>query len=471
MGLNVAKVVLEGELGDVALPELVQLLCAARNSREIDVTFDGGQIARLVVLGGRVVRCVAFGHVGLEAFFLLMEQRTGRYVVRIVEQASGSIHPSLAEATWESLLMEAARRQDLTSGVRPREEDDLALDGFDVFEDSARSSGSLLPPAMPPSRDDATPFAPHVAPRHATPPPARRPPLAPRAPGPLAAPAGSAVGKPGHGQEAPHSAATLSSADSYDPSAGRAAWEPPQPRRHASSPPGPHGSEWAPLASRRSISNRAQERSVVGGPPRSFSPTEVTRPLANHPERHPVSARLGAAPDAVPSAPRSRSTVEDPQPDRISYDAFDSYDPHAARASRVTVEDPRFERSSERPSSYTREEHTQVSSGGRVPVRETASRVSFASPVASAQPRRPALSEDRISPAPPSRRSVSDEGPASSTPSSQSASMLRERATEAYLRRDLHQALRLFEASLALAPNDERSKANVARIKAKLGVR
>jgi hypothetical protein len=54
---------------------------------------------------------------------------------------------------------------------------------------------------------------------------------------------------------------------------------------------------------------------------------------------------------------------------------------------------------------------------------------------------------------------------------SQSATILRERATEAYLRRDLHQALKLFEASLALAPADERSKANVARIKAKLGLR
>lgn len=113
MGLAATKVVLEGELGDVALPELVQMLCMAGNSREVDLTVGPGHVGRLTVSKGQVVRCVAFGLVGLEAFFSLMQQRKGRYVVRIVpELNAASVHMALARTSWKVLLMDAATRQD-----------------------------------------------------------------------------------------------------------------------------------------------------------------------------------------------------------------------------------------------------------------------------------------------------------------------------------------------------------------------
>jgi hypothetical protein len=113
MGLTATKVVLEGELGDVALPELVQMLCMAGNSREVDLTVGPGQVGRLTVSKGQVVRCVAFGLVGVEAFYSLMQQRKGRYVVRIgPELNAASVHMALARTSWKVLLMDAATRHD-----------------------------------------------------------------------------------------------------------------------------------------------------------------------------------------------------------------------------------------------------------------------------------------------------------------------------------------------------------------------
>ncbi|HQY64495.1 MAG TPA: DUF4388 domain-containing protein, partial [Polyangiaceae bacterium] len=271
MGLNVARVVLEGELGDVALPELVQLFCAARNSREIDVTFDGAQVGRLVVHGGRVVRCVAFGRVGLEAFFQLMQQRHGRYTVRVVsERSTGSIHPSLAEATWESLLIEAARRQDAELGGGD-EDLDAALGGFDAFDafvenaqrgpSASGDHAGLLPPPM-----DATP---HVS----------LPPVVPRA-----APAAArrrdshrtlpSMRRPTQEEARRRDSSSLRATSAPPPPESlavpaaveeRTEWEAPKPRRRTSVPPvaapvahaasherAPFGSEWEPLASRPS---------------------------------------------------------------------------------------------------------------------------------------------------------------------------------------------------------------------------
>ena len=468
MGLNVARVVLEGELGDVALPELVQLFCAARNSREIDVTFEGDHVGRLVVHGGRVVRCVAFGRVGLEAFFQLMQQRRGRYVVRVVsERSTGSIHPSLAEATWESLLIEAARRQDAELGAS---DDDLdaALSGFDAFVESTQSESGesgehsgLLPPPM-----DATP---HVS----------LPPVAPRA-----QPASSrrrdsnrtvpALRRPtqdelrrrdSSGMRATSVPPPVESAAVPAMEPERTEWEAPKPRRRTSVPPvasasapapvasapapaayerPAYGAEWEPLASRPS--SRAPRMEDARRP---YDRADPRRPAAPEPPRvPPMSARASEPP------PASGQTLDD-----VVYDPAAGVIDDAARTQvqkRRPALDPPAPRSVRGPGLPP---FAPPLPSSRVPAERAPSSPARSGPVS----RPVAPSAPPCSPPPP---------PASSgSLPSQSATILRERATEAYLRRDLHQALKLFEASLALAPADERSKANVARIKAKLGLR
>lgn len=119
MALPATKVVLEGDLADVGLPDLVQMLCLAGNSRELDVTVGSRHVGRLTVGRGQVLRCVAFGLTDLEAFYHLAQQAKGRYVVRIVpEPSEASVHPKLASTSWQSLLMECARQHDSSSGVR-----------------------------------------------------------------------------------------------------------------------------------------------------------------------------------------------------------------------------------------------------------------------------------------------------------------------------------------------------------------
>lgn len=456
MGLNVARVVLEGELGDVALPELVQLFCAARNSREIDVTFDGDQVGRLVVHGGRVVRCVAFGRVGLEAFFQLMQQRHGRYVVRVVsERSTGSIHPSLAEATWESLLIEAARRQDSELGGG---DDDLdaALSGFDAFVESTQSASGehsgLLPPPM-----DATP---HVA----------LPPVAPRAPGSSRRrESNRTIRRPTQDELRRRDSSEMRATSAPPPyesapvpaaEPDRTEWEAPKPRRRTSVPPvaaapappayerPPYSSEWEPLASRPSS--------------RAPRPDDGLRPHDRS------ELRRAAGPEGSRVPPMSAHTSEPPPASGQTLDDV-VYDPAAGvidDAARTQVQkrrpalDPPAPRSARGPVPPPPVLPPPASPRG--PVERAPSSSTRSGPASRPVAQAPARSP---SPAPPPPPASSGSLP------SQSATILRERATEAYLRRDLHQALKLFEASLALAPADERSKANVARIKAKLGLR
>ena len=177
MGMAAIKVVLEGELDEVAIPELVQMLCMAGNTREIDLSIGERQVGRLTISGGRVVRCVAFGLVGVDAFFNLLQQRTGRYVVRIVPEPSDhAMHPTLARISWQDLLIEAARRHDSASGKQEAMAEPAAdaSDAFDLRLSSipptkevsevrrmAGTSASAAvippnpPPAAPPSRPNA----------------------------------------------------------------------------------------------------------------------------------------------------------------------------------------------------------------------------------------------------------------------------------------------------------------------------
>jgi len=162
MALPATKVVLEGDLIDVGLPDLVQMLCLAGNSRELDVTVGTRHVGRLTVARGKVLRCVAFGLVDLEAFYHLAQQAKGRYVVRAVpEPSEASVHPGLSGTSWKTLLMECARRQDSSSGVRAVESSPSSGEGLrfssvpaaPVREVSEVRVASARVPALPPSDD------------------------------------------------------------------------------------------------------------------------------------------------------------------------------------------------------------------------------------------------------------------------------------------------------------------------------
>ena len=176
MGAAATKVVLEGELDEVALPELVQMLCMAGNTREIDLSIGERQVGRLTISGGHVVRCVAFGLVGVDAFLNLLQQRAGRYVVRIVPEPSDhALHTNLARISWQALLIEAARRHDSASGKQDAMPEPAAdaSDAFDLRLSSipptkevseirrvvAAASAAVITPdppqASPPSRPNA----------------------------------------------------------------------------------------------------------------------------------------------------------------------------------------------------------------------------------------------------------------------------------------------------------------------------
>lgn len=142
MAVPATKVVLEGDLADVGLPDLVQMLCLAGNSRELDVTVAGRHVGRLTVARGKVLRCVAFGLVDLDAFYHLAQQATGRYVVRAApEPSEASVHPGLGATSWKTLLMECARRHDSSSGVRA------------IERPAPPSSESLRFSSVPPARE------------------------------------------------------------------------------------------------------------------------------------------------------------------------------------------------------------------------------------------------------------------------------------------------------------------------------
>lgn len=120
MGQGSAKAILEGNLGDVTLADVVQMVASSRNPREIDVRVGTRLVGHVTLVQGRVSACSAFGLTGAEAFFHLVQQRSGRYSVRSAEgSASRWVDPTLENVSLNELLFESVRRLDTTSGVRP----------------------------------------------------------------------------------------------------------------------------------------------------------------------------------------------------------------------------------------------------------------------------------------------------------------------------------------------------------------
>lgn len=120
MGQGSAKAILEGNLGDVTLADVVQMVASSRTPREIDVRVGTRLVGHVTLAQGRVSACSAFGLTGAEAFFHLVQQRSGRYAVRSAEgSASRWVDPTLENVSLNELLFESVRRLDTTSGVRP----------------------------------------------------------------------------------------------------------------------------------------------------------------------------------------------------------------------------------------------------------------------------------------------------------------------------------------------------------------
>jgi len=104
---------MEGDLSLLSIPDLLQMICLARYSRDIHV-FDGPMlIGVMAIREGRVVRCIGMGSRGQEAFYRLVGLRHGRYKVHEAKDTSVP-DATLAAYAWQELLLEAARRDDET---------------------------------------------------------------------------------------------------------------------------------------------------------------------------------------------------------------------------------------------------------------------------------------------------------------------------------------------------------------------
>lgn len=107
----------EGEIAQLSLTELVQMICMGMHDREIHVFEGNVEVGAITLRRGQLERCFAFGMWGEQAFFKLLALRAGRYVVRAIE-AQATEGALLGKYTWQELLMESARLQD--ESARPQ---------------------------------------------------------------------------------------------------------------------------------------------------------------------------------------------------------------------------------------------------------------------------------------------------------------------------------------------------------------
>lgn len=102
---------MEGDLSLLSIPDLLQMICLGRYSRDIHL-FDGPvQLGVIAIRQGRVARCFGFGAWGEAAFHRLVHLRRGRYKVNEAQDVGGA-DATLIAHSWQELLMESARLQD-----------------------------------------------------------------------------------------------------------------------------------------------------------------------------------------------------------------------------------------------------------------------------------------------------------------------------------------------------------------------
>ncbi|MFO0756644.1 MAG: DUF4388 domain-containing protein [Byssovorax sp.] len=115
------RVVFEGDLEFLSLPELMHHICGGTRDRVVEI-FDNAGLGVLIVQQGKVVRCSLGSATGMSAFCQLVKLRKGHFRVtrRVVD---GPPDPAFAGLSWQRLLLEAAAIDDETHrrlGVEPK---------------------------------------------------------------------------------------------------------------------------------------------------------------------------------------------------------------------------------------------------------------------------------------------------------------------------------------------------------------
>lgn len=101
---------MEGDIADLPLTELVQLLCMGGHNRDIQL-FDGPTWLGVVsVRDGQLEQCFAYGAWGRSALFKLFAVRRGRYRVTSAEPLSKE--EQLSSHSWQGLVLDSARQED-----------------------------------------------------------------------------------------------------------------------------------------------------------------------------------------------------------------------------------------------------------------------------------------------------------------------------------------------------------------------
>lgn len=101
---------MEGDVADLPLTELIQLLCMGGHNRDIQV-FDGPTWLGVVsVRDGQLDQCFAYGSWGRPALFKLFAVRRGRYRVTAAEPLPKE--ERLTSHSWQGLLLDSARQDD-----------------------------------------------------------------------------------------------------------------------------------------------------------------------------------------------------------------------------------------------------------------------------------------------------------------------------------------------------------------------
>jgi hypothetical protein len=151
---------LTGDLGDVPMAELIQLLCAARRTATVDIIVDDEVMGTLAFADGRAISArTENGVCGIDAFYALAAFEVGAFEVFYGRTVSTA---DLTEDTLY-LLLEAARRADearrvVDQALVPASLDAIA-DAFDAMasDDIAIASAPPVPepavramPATPP---------------------------------------------------------------------------------------------------------------------------------------------------------------------------------------------------------------------------------------------------------------------------------------------------------------------------------
>ncbi|HEX3482848.1 MAG TPA: DUF4388 domain-containing protein [Kofleriaceae bacterium] len=143
---------MEGDLNLLSVPDLLQMICLGRFSRNIHL-FDGPILIGVIeVRDGRIERCIGLGSRGETAFYKLVRLRRGRYTVREATDL-GTPDAALSTSSWQMLLLEAARRYD-EAQHQARSGPAVAM----TFDVPTRQTSGSIPTSLPAALSDFDQF-------------------------------------------------------------------------------------------------------------------------------------------------------------------------------------------------------------------------------------------------------------------------------------------------------------------------